>query len=164
MAGRTSKATDARKDALLSALRAGNTRQAAAAFAEINRATFYRWMEADASLRDSVEKAEADAEVRFASHVAKAATNGTWQAAAWWLERRRPEFFALRSRVEMTGKEGGPIETVSLTDGLDARTKRRLRDRLARSVRGESHVDRADGDSGGTGEPVDTAATSGTTH
>lgn len=159
MAGRRSKATDARKDALLNALRAGNTRQAAAAFAEISRMTFYRWLESDATFRDSVEKAEADAEVRFASHVARAATNGTWQAAAWWLERRRPADFALRSRVEMTGKDGGPIESVNITDGLSPEEKRRLRDRLARSVRGESDAQAAGGDAGGAGAPVDPAAT-----
>jgi predicted HNH restriction endonuclease len=137
MAGRRTKATDARKDALLSALRAGNTRQAAAAFAEIDRATFYRWINADAAFRDTVEKAEADAEVRFASHVARAATNGTWQAAAWWLERLRPNDFALRNRVEMTGKDGGPIESVNITNDLSPEVKRRLRDRLARAVRSE---------------------------
>lgn len=163
MAGRRTKATDARVGALLNALRAGNTRQASAAYAEINRATFYRWMDADASLRDSIEKAEAEAEVRFAAQVARAATNGTWQAAAWWLERRRPSDFALRSRVEMTGKDGGPIESVSITDDLSPDVKRRLRDRLSRAAREESEAGGAGSDTAGAGEPVDTATTPGTT-
>lgn len=108
--GRPTKATDARIAGLLNALRAGNTRSAAAAHAEISRQTFYRWIEEDETFRDSVEKAEADAEVRFAAQVAHAASTGTWQAAAWWLERRRPADFALRSKLEMTGKDGGPID------------------------------------------------------
>ena len=29
--------------------------------------------------------------------IQRAANNGTWQAAAWWLERRRPGRWALRS-------------------------------------------------------------------
>lgn len=160
---RRSKATEPRVEALLNALRAGNTRGAAAAYAEISRQTFYRWLESDVSFRDSVEKAEAEAEVRFAAQVAKAATNGTWQAAAWWLERRRPNDFALRSRVEMTGKDGGPIESVNVTDQLSAEEKRRLRERLARSVRGESDARAAEGDPGRAGEPVDPAATPGAT-
>jgi hypothetical protein len=28
--------------------------------------------------------------VRFVAQIARAAQDGTWQAAAWWLERRRP--------------------------------------------------------------------------
>lgn len=102
MAGRRTKATDARIGAVLQALKTGNTRGAAAAYAEVDRSTFYRWMETNPSFRDSVEKAEADAEVRFTAQVAKAATDGTWQAAAWWLERRRHEDFARRDKVDMT--------------------------------------------------------------
>ena len=126
MTGRRSKATEPRVEAVLNALRAGNTRNAAAAYAEIGRTTFYRWLEDDGTFRDAVEKAEADAEVRFASQVAKAATNGTWQAAAWWLERRRPQSFALQSKVEMSGPDGGPIQTRELAAGFSDHEKTAL--------------------------------------
>jgi hypothetical protein len=33
-----------------------------------------------------------------------------WQAAAWRLERRFPERYARNRRVELTGKDGGPVE------------------------------------------------------
>jgi len=59
--------------------------------------------------RAVVEKAEAEAEQRFLGQVASAART-TWQAAAWWLERRRPAEYRQRSGVEMTGKDGGPID------------------------------------------------------
>src|SRR5262249_15332874 len=42
----------------------------------------------DRTFADAIEKAESDAEVRFTTIVAEAAA-GSWQAAAWWLERRR---------------------------------------------------------------------------
>lgn len=113
MAGRRTKQTDARVAMLLNALKAGNTRSAAAAYAEIDRATFYRWLDADASFRDSVEKAEADAEVRFASQVAKAATDGTWQAAAWWLERRHPGEYGRRERVDVNMDIRSVLERLS---------------------------------------------------
>jgi len=134
--GRRTKATDGRVEGILNALRAGSTRRAAAAFGEIDRATFYRWLDSDASFRDSVEKAEGAAEFRFTAQVAKAATTGTWQAAAWWLERRHPEDYALKQRMEMTGKDGGPMEHKDVTDGLSDHEKqalsRAIRDELAR--------------------------------
>ena len=77
---RRSKATEARIEALLVALRAGNTRDAAAGHAGIVRTTLYRWLERDPALRTRVEKAEADAEVRFAAQVARGAGDD-WRAA-----------------------------------------------------------------------------------
>jgi hypothetical protein len=100
--GRKTKATDARIEVVMSALKAGNTRRAAAAYAEISPQTFYRWLDENGAFRDAVEKAEADAEVRYASIVARAATSGTWQAAAWWLERRKAQDFGRMDRVEVT--------------------------------------------------------------
>jgi hypothetical protein len=90
--GRRSKATEARIEALLVALRAGNTREAAAGHAGIDRTTLYRWLERDPALRTRVEKAEADAEVRFEAQVAQGAGED-WRAAAWWLEHRRPKSY-----------------------------------------------------------------------
>lgn len=50
------------------------------------------------------------------------ATKSSWQAAAWWLERKYQTEFALR-RIELTGAEGGPIEVgkraQSLADEVD---------------------------------------------
>lgn len=112
--GRTSKRTPEREQAIFNALRLGNTRRNAAAFAEVDHATFYRWLEADATFRDGVTKAEADAEARFLAQVAKAASDGTWQAAAWWLERRRHEDFRRREGVELSGRDGGPIQTENI--------------------------------------------------
>jgi hypothetical protein len=97
--------------AIYNALRIGNTRRNAAAFAEIDSATFYRWLEDDAAFRSGVIKAEADAEARFLGQIAKAASDGTWTAAAWWLERRRHEDYRKREGVEVSGPDGGPIET-----------------------------------------------------
>ena len=74
---RRSKMTDARVEALLNALRVGNTRRAACAHADIDPATFYRWLAQDATFRNAVQKAEGEAEGRFLAQVARAATNGT---------------------------------------------------------------------------------------
>lgn len=98
--GRTSKRSDARVAALCRLLAGGATRRAASAGAGVDHAQFYRWLERDATFRTAVEKAEADAELMFTSIVAAAASD-SWQAAAWWLERRRPDDFGRRDRLEL---------------------------------------------------------------
>lgn len=90
---RPSKATEALIETLLVALRTGCTREAACDHAGIVRTTLYRWVESKPGLRARVEKAEADAEVRFTAQVARAAGDDDWRAAAWWLERRRPKSY-----------------------------------------------------------------------
>ncbi|HKD34034.1 MAG TPA: hypothetical protein VKB73_11335 [Gaiellaceae bacterium] len=86
----------------MSALAAGNTRQAACHYAGISDETLANWMRGSLEFLERVKKAEADAEVRMVAQVARAAQEGTWQAAAWWLERRRPEDYGRRDRVEVT--------------------------------------------------------------
>lgn len=42
----------------------------------------------------------------------------SWQALAWWLERTHPEQFGRQQKIEHTGAEGGPIQTVSVESVL----------------------------------------------
>lgn len=119
MSGRRTKRTDERVDAVLRSLRSGNTRRAAAAVAEVDASTFYRWMEADATFRTAVEKAEAEAEARFAARVTSAADEGTWQAAAWWLERRRPQDYARRAQMDVTVDVRRLVDKAARDAGLD---------------------------------------------
>ena len=101
--GRQSKLNAERQARLCEALRAGNTRAAAADYAGIGERTLYRWIRRGEDegngeywrLWQAVKKAEADAEVRNVAIIQQAAKK-TWQAAAWWLERRRPSRWALR--------------------------------------------------------------------
>lgn len=109
MAGRPSKRTPEREARLYEALRAGNTRRAACAYAGIDQDTLANWMRKFSDFSEAIEKAESDAEIRNVAIIQKAASD-TWQAAAWWLERRRPADF--RQRQEMTGADGGPLKIV----------------------------------------------------
>ncbi len=88
-------------------------------YGRVDPATFYRWLYADATFRDTVEKAEADAEARAVAIVIRAAQNGTWQAATWWLEHRRREDYGPQSKLEVSGPGGGPIESRDVTGGWD---------------------------------------------
>lgn len=134
--GRRTKATDLRVATILDALRAGNTRRAAAAYGQVSHETFYRWLRDDVTFSDAVEKAEADAEVRALAVIIRAAQGGTWQAAAWWAERRRPSDYALHQKVEMSGKDGGPIEHRDISTLPDHE-----RQALAEAIRGHLRGD-----------------------
>lgn len=126
--------TPARVAVIASALRAGNTRAAAAAYGSVTSQTFWTWMQDDRPIEgdengltfmDVVLKAEADAEVAMMARVMQAAQM-SWQAAAWWLERRRQADFALR-RVELTGADGGPVAVSHITTGMDDHERAALR-------------------------------------
>tara|TARA_R110000868_G_scaffold11036_4_gene54254 strand:- start:4820 stop:5245 length:426 start_codon:yes stop_codon:yes gene_type:complete len=99
------KKTPERIAAILSALRAGNTRRASAHFAEINPETFYAWVNSDPTFANEVTKAEADAEVRFLEKI-QSASETTWQASAWWLERRRAEDYKQQNGTHISGTLG----------------------------------------------------------
>lgn len=122
--GRPSKLTDAIRDKIVEAILAGNYQDAAARYAGIDPATYYRWMQkgdgaddAYGEFREAIENAKATAEVENVAIIKRAARDGTWQAAAWWLERTRPQKFGRKERYEVTGAEGGSLQVdVSMQD------------------------------------------------
>lgn len=114
MAGRPTKLTPQTQAKIVQAIVGGNDITVAAAYAGIHKAQFYRWLEKGEqqqqgiyrAFRDAIEKAQADAETRNVALIAKAAQEGTWTAAAWWLERKYPERWGRKERHEVTGKDG----------------------------------------------------------
>lgn len=132
--------TEETTDKLLAALRLGMTRRAAAAAAGIGKSTLYRMLgnDQDGTLGTLIEKAEGEAEATFSAIVANAAADPkNWTAAAWWLERRHPADYAKRERVEMTGPDGGPIESRDVTGTLsdtDLRAALREAERIAAGI------------------------------
>ncbi len=67
------------------------------------------------------ERARACAEVNTLKQISTAA-NTSWRAAAWFLERTRPERYGLRQSVNLAGSPGSPVEirTISV-DELNAK-------------------------------------------
>jgi hypothetical protein len=94
-----SKMTEPRIEAALEALRYGCTRTAASGVAGVTRQTFYVWM-LDPTFRDEVEKAEAVAEAAYTRAVAEAVPKN-WQAAAWWMERRKWQDYGRHDRIDV---------------------------------------------------------------
>jgi hypothetical protein len=113
------KRTRPRLDALVQGLEGGMTRRAACAWAGFHHAQLYRWMRASDAVRVAVETAEGKAEARFGLQVLKAATDGTWQAAAWWLERRRPDDYAQRGRIDLRMELASEVDRIAAEKGLD---------------------------------------------
>jgi len=123
--GRPTKLTPEILSKICDALRAGNYRETAAAFAGIRKSTFYDWIRQGAraphgiyrELHDAVEKALADSEARDVALIGKAAGDGDWQAAAWRLERKFPERWGRRDRHEVDANIHGKVK-VSADDAI----------------------------------------------
>jgi len=70
----------------------------AARAAAMSRSTLQAWIVDDPSLSDDIQKAEAQAEAESLQIIRGAATAGDWKAAAWYLERKRPENWSRNRR------------------------------------------------------------------
>jgi transposase len=126
--GRPTKLTPEVQDKIVAALRAGNYQETAAMYAGVEARTFYRWMvrgesdgvedESYRQFRHAVEKAKADAEVRDIALIDKAAHDGSWQAAAWKLERKFPQKWGRVNRTEISGPEGKPVEVRTSVEAI----------------------------------------------
>jgi hypothetical protein len=120
MAGRQTKLTPEVQDRIVAALRAGNYQETAAVYGGISVKTFYEWMVRGESeeekeqsfreFREAVEKAKAEAEVRDVTLIDKAAKDGSWQAAAWKLERKFPTKWGRVNRTEISGPDGAAVK------------------------------------------------------
>ena len=101
-----------KRAAVLEALRQGNTRRAACQAVSISPDTLYRWMAEERTLSDAVQKAESEAEFEAIKHV-KAAFSESWQAAAWWLERRRRDDFGRNEKLTVIQQAAKEIANLS---------------------------------------------------
>jgi transposase len=127
--GRPTKLTEDAQERIISALKAGNYMDTAAQYAGVDESTLHRWIargkEEDSGLyyefRKAVEKARAEAEARNVHLIQTAAQGGTWQAAAWFLERSHPGKWGRREKVEHSGPDGGPITLSGLAQLMNVK-------------------------------------------
>lgn len=136
MVGRPTKLTPATQETIVNAIRVGNFAETAATYAGIDQSTFWRWMskgegegapEPYASFRKAVEKAKAEAEVRNVALIQQAANDGTWQAAAWYLERTAFARWGRKTGVEVTGAGGGAVMIDVSIEELEAKVAKALK-------------------------------------
>lgn len=112
--GRPTKLTKEVTNRICLAIRAGNYSKVAAAMAGISETTYYKWLEMSdkpnakkeyKEFRESIEQAEAEAEVAAIARIRQAADNGDWKAAGWYLERKHGERWGRNDKIrqEITG-------------------------------------------------------------
>lgn len=99
MTGRPTKFTPETVQKLIQAIQMGATYELACQYAAITIDTMNNWMKKSKTAKendpffgffDSVKEAEGKAVVGWLAKIEKAANDGSWQAAAWKLERRYP--------------------------------------------------------------------------
>lgn len=149
--GRKTKLTPEVQQAIIDALKTGSYVEDAAAYVGITATTLWNWMDRGNKERnrlaafpdtepdttevafleflEAVETARAAAHLRAVAQIQKAAADGTWQAAAWYLERSAPKKWGRRDTTEVTGAEGGAIRIDVATDELERKISKIIQKR-----------------------------------
>jgi len=110
MAGRKTKLTPELQEEIVKRIRAGNYIRVACQAVGISHTSYFDWLKKGeegispyAEFLDAVQKAESEAHVNYVAIVASHAPT-QWQAAAWWLERRFPQLWGRRDRLDIKGE------------------------------------------------------------
>lgn len=153
MAGRPTKFNAEIANAIIENLRLGNYTEHAATAAGLAKSTLYSWLERGRKEQESieagfepkrveneflefsnaVEKAKAEAVSRNVAIIQKSAHSGTWQAAAWWLERTQQHLFGRKHRLEHAGYESPQIKIEVSTQEIEDKVQRILSKRTGQN-------------------------------
>ena len=107
--GRPSKLTPELQEQLCAAIEAGAHPETACNLVKICIPTYYNWLaEGRKESREdytefalAVDAAKARCTQRKLQTIENAAASGTWQAAAWYLERTQPDKYALKRDINI---------------------------------------------------------------
>lgn len=109
------KLTPEMQDKICKAIADGNYIETACQLSGISKETYYRWIkyaegeeapewggdkEIYCNFYDAIKKAESEAEAFFLSQIKRAAPR-SWQAAAWYCERKMPDKYGQRQRMDL---------------------------------------------------------------
>lgn len=122
--GRRTKLTKALHDEIVGAIRVGTPIIHAAQAAGIGETTFHRWCQEGRAkpksskdprraFADAVDQALSQSVRLRVTRIAKAGET-SWQADAWWLERRFPDQFGLRQNIEHSGSLDVSLEDLDV--------------------------------------------------
>ena len=119
--GRIPKYTPELRDEICKYILEGNSYEDAAVLSGVSYETIKRWRRPqskqyheDFSIK--INEARVNCKSKNINLVQKAAIK-TWQAAAWWLERRYHNEYALKTINEHGGKDGQPISFTVIGGG-----------------------------------------------
>jgi transposase len=88
-------------DAICAAVAVGCTYEQAAAVAGVHYDTLRVWRNTFPAFSGALEKAEASGVLSRLARIQAAGRDGAWQADAWWLERKYPEQWGRRDRLQV---------------------------------------------------------------
>jgi len=118
--GRKTKLTPELQARFVQVLRAGNFIETCCDYCGIHPDTYYGWLERakepgerNRIFREfaaAVSTARATAEIESVARIRLAGSKGNLKADIWYLERSYPERWG-KNRLEVTGKDGAPLET-----------------------------------------------------
>ena len=94
--------------------------ESACAYVRIGTSTYYDWMRTKPEFSEAIKKARAEAVQGYLRTIKTAADNGTWQAAAWWLERVLPDQYGRKTTVETLTTDAFMRKVAELEAELDA--------------------------------------------
>ena len=105
----------------------GNTYEDSAVLAGVSRSSFYSWYTEKHKLfhkdfKEAVIKSEIICKRRNINVIQRASYK-SWTAAAWYLERRYSDEYALKNINEHTGKNGQPIQFNVIAGGYIPQSK-----------------------------------------
>ena len=116
-AGRPTKYEPDVAKAILGAIELGVPFRHAVAYGGISESTFGRWRKQYADFDDAIKAAEARAVMGRLGRIRRA-EDESWQAAAWWLERRYPQEFGRTVQdVNVGGQPDNPVPIVIVKRG-----------------------------------------------
>ena len=133
--GRKTKLTPQVQSTICKLIKSGNYIKTACHAVGIREATYLNWLSWGEQQGKglyfeffvAVKRAEAQAITRNVAIIQKA-SHDTWQAAAWWLERKFPQEWGKKERHELTGEGGQPLVPRSmqlvLADGTEIKPPR----------------------------------------
>jgi transposase-like protein len=87
----------------------------------ISEATYYKWIQKAkedqqnekqsiyVEFFESVKEAEAIAEMKHIENIKQASDEGTWQASAWYLERKHKDRWSNKQEVQLSGNPEQPL-------------------------------------------------------
>lgn len=109
---------------IIQLLEQGNYRKTAAAVAGVDETTLLRWIKRGRESKSkgkyyqfyqSVKKAEEKAKAYHLQQIRKASENGSWQASAWYLERKHPQEWGRQQRIDMKADVKSKVEGTMTT-------------------------------------------------
>ena len=121
---RRPKLTPEVQERICQAIATGATYEHAAAYGGITFQTLNDWRKTKPLFSEALKDAEGRGVLALLARIQKAAGEGTWQAAAWILERRYPRDYGRTvQNVELSGPDGSPLIPLELVDRVLAEAR-----------------------------------------